>query len=116
MFEKIRWWLWEVEIGIHNLFYWLPVIWRDGQCDWTYLTTIMEHKFRRMSNFYGKQEPYVSSKKDAKDMLICAELLKRIAEDDIVNCESFAQHDMRMKGWEEMFGKIFNKKLRGWWT
>ena len=84
MIGRIRDWFWNIEIGIHNLIYWLPVIWRDGQCDWTYLTTIMEHKFRRMSEFHYFHGHHVGHKKDAREMLICAELLKRIAEDDTV--------------------------------
>ena len=74
----------------------------------------MEHKFRIMSRHFEKYGCHVNSDKSARELLICAELLKRIrgdSEEDI----PLKLHEMRMKGWLKMLGKMFERKLQTWW-
>lgn len=68
--------------GLGNLRRWLPLIWRDRDWDWEFLARVMEFKLRRMAhheNFFGH---HVGSKLDARNQLVCAELLKRLRDDD----------------------------------
>jgi hypothetical protein len=108
MFRKIYY-------GIENIVVWFPLIWNDRDWDWAYLTRLMEFKLRKMSKHFDKYGYHVGNDKDAREMLICAELLKRIEEDDCVSV-AWWRYETRMKEWEHMFGKMFSKKLRHWWN
>ena len=112
-----------VRYGIWNIIQWTPIIWRDRDWDWYYLSRIMEFKLRKMNKAFVKYGHHVGSERDARQMLICAELLKRLQDDD---AEDFSKqrddwrnyyklHEIRMKEWQEMFGKYMGKFLRNWW-
>lgn len=106
--------VYQLKRGIKNLVIWFPLIWKDDQYDWTYLSKIMEFKLRLMSKSFLKYGYHVNSKKDAMDMLICAELLKRLDKDDPEDL-GWKQHDARMDGWMKMLQKKIGK-LRNWWS
>ena len=102
--------------GIKNIIRWTPVIWGDYDFDYNFLVKIMEWKLHKMSNYFKDNGHLVGSKKAAKEMLICSELLKRINEDNLgENGITFKQHELRMKGWLEMLGNLMSQKLRFWW-
>ena len=104
--------------GVANSFRWIPVIWHDEDFDWEFLARIMEWKLRRMSRLFQKHGHGLLSDRDARNTLICAELLKRLIQDEIsepITRSSVYRHDIRMKEWQELLGKILGKHLTGWW-
>jgi hypothetical protein len=107
----------DVVIGIKNIFRWIPVIWFDRDFDWSYLASIMEYKLRRMSSNFNKYGHHVSSKKDAKRMIICAELLKRlISEEYFEKTTSFKQQEKLGDYYQEYLASLLGKHLRSWWN
>ena len=99
--------------GIRNIIKWIPIIWYDIDFDWDPLAKIMEFKLRNMAESFRYNNHTVNCQDNAKDMLICAELLKRLRED---NCDGvdIRTHDIRMREWDKMFGDRM-KQIRWWW-
>lgn len=97
-----------VHYGIENLIKWFPIIWNDRDWDWYYLAAMMEFKIRNMAGRFEKWGHYVGYEKDVKNMLECAELLKRLMKDD--------DNDWK-KGdeYQRQLGKLLGKHLRSWW-
>lgn len=81
--------------GIRNVIHYLPIIWRDRDWDHTYLLQLMEFKLRRMSKFFKEEDLLVHDERSSKETLICAELLKRLVEDDYCS-----------KEWDEHYAKF----------
>jgi len=102
-----------IKDGIKNIVRWTPIIWDDFDWDWEPLAKIMEYKLRRMSKMQ-QHGVSMNSDKYAKQTLICAELLKRLREDDMGGVSAH-QHMARTNEWQKMLGKILGKNLRCWW-
>ena len=100
--------------GIRNIVTWTPVIWGDRDYDWEFLAKIMEFKFRKMSEYYAEHGVTINRGKLAQELMTCAELIKRIREDDPINISSTV-HEARMNEWTRMLGDMIGKKLRSWW-
>ena len=109
--------LYSLKRGIINLIRWFPIVWRDEDWDWAFLAEIMEFKFRNMSRCFKHCGHSVDSERQARNTLICAELLKRLREDGFGESSSitYRLHESRMKGWQEMLGRYIGKYLRNWW-
>jgi len=119
--ENYRYYLYRIKrfpinlyCGIKNIIRWTPVIWNDEDWDWEYLANILEYKFRRMSKIFAKAEWSYSSKRDARDTLICAELIKRLKADDDTGVNIYI-HAARMISWNKMLGDIIGRRLQYWW-
>ncbi len=111
---NIRWIPGMIYWGIKNIIIWTPVIWEDRDYDWGFLAKIMEFKFRKMSEYHTKWGVTINKDKMAQELMTCAELLKRIREDDPKNISSTV-HEARMNEWTRMLGDTIGKKLRLWW-
>lgn len=94
--------VYDIVYGIENLFVYFPVIWKQRDFDWSFLAIVMEFKLRRMSKSCNN---HMSSEKDAKRMLIGAELLKRMVDDSNDN----------QKYYQDYLGKLIGKHFRSWW-
>lgn len=70
----------ELKTGIRNLWIWLPIIWKDRDWDHFYIYEILEFKLKNQSNYIGRMDRHTRAKKDARDMLTCAELINRVKE------------------------------------
>lgn len=108
---------WSVVYGVQNIIRWTPIIWFDDWIDFSCLAKIMEYKMRRDSKLFAEHGTLVNSDRTARELLICAELLKRLNEDsfdDLPRC-MWKIHGTRMKEWEEMLGRQIGKHLRTWW-
>jgi hypothetical protein len=109
-----------IKRGIVNVIRWIPIVWNDNDWDWYYLSRVMEYKLRKMSKSFKEEGMCVGSEKRAKEMLICAELLKRLMKDDIddlgeINRVNVIRHEVRMEEWQRMLGRYIGKYLRNWW-
>jgi hypothetical protein len=115
--------------GIANVIRWIPVIWHDEDYDWAYLARIMEYKLRRMSKD-TKNWHVVGAEKDGREMLVCAELLRRLQRGWMgywTNAEkrfgeSFEKAKYIGKLAEEqeredkaLLGRIIGRHLNHWW-
>lgn len=111
--------------GIGNVVRWTPVIWHDEDFDGEYLLHIMEWKLRKMSNYFSDYGCHVGSERDAREMLICAEAIRRIRSEDFNGNKIhqnyfshefyFKNYDARQKGFSDILFKIMNRRQAGWW-
>jgi hypothetical protein len=113
-YKNIYWFLYDIKEGIKNIIRWAPVIFQDRDFDWDFLARIMEYKIRRMYLHLKRFGHHAGHTRDERNMLICVELLKRLRADDHEKLP-FWRHEMRMKGWERLLGKIIGRQLRCWW-
>lgn len=122
-FANLRSMYYDLTNGLHNLRRWIPVIWYDCDFDWDYLAKIMETKLRWMVK--DTEDWHVLGvERNRRQMLICAELLKRLREDDyrrnakvhlgestlvIKAAELQQRNDMKY------LGLVLGKYLNHWW-
>jgi len=76
--SKIRDLFYDIKAGVKSVLYWLPVIWKDRWYDWDFLMMILEHKLLQMGNMTRKKGCQEHSPEKAAQMLVCAELCKKI--------------------------------------
>jgi hypothetical protein len=105
--------------GVGNLWRWLPIIWHDKDWDWEPLAEMMEFKLRRMARVIGNGST-ASGPRDAKDMLICAEILKRLRADEYHGDPPYERSRLLLEesqaaDEQRLLGKIIGTKMRGWW-
>lgn len=103
--------------GVKNIIRWTPIVWDDADFDWEYLARIMEYKMRRMVKHF-----IVGSERYAHQLTICAELLKRLRDDDYPSRDPrphdrlWADHWIYMERQDQrMLGEIIGKHLCSWW-
>lgn len=80
----------------------------------------MEFKLRTDSKKYNKWGNHVNSDKEAKRMLVCAELLKRMTDNNYKRSEigeqSLLKYDDYMRDQDlEYLLKIMKKHVFSWW-
>lgn len=100
--------------GVRNVIRWTPVIWHDVDLDWCPLARVMEYKMRRMAKHHMDRKVIADYEEVAKQLLICAELLKRLQEDEI-DLQRIKLHNGKMKYYQEYLGKMIGKHLMSWW-
>ena len=114
LWRNIGWMGYSLKRGLCNIIRWTPIIWGDEDFDWCFLARVMEWKLHTMSSFFQKYGHHIGSSRDARQMLICAELLRRLREDESDGLDGLV-HEKRMRGWQMMCGAIIGKHLRNWW-
>jgi len=67
--------------GVRNLWYWLPVIWKDRNWDHRFIFDILSHKLEAQGRYIGKYGLHVNNWKDERDMLICVRLIDKLKEE-----------------------------------
>jgi hypothetical protein len=68
--------------GVKNLWYWLPIIWRDRNWDGHYIFEILQHKLVAQANYIGRRDFHTRAQLDAKRMRLCVKLIKKVQEED----------------------------------
>jgi hypothetical protein len=110
--------------GIANVIRWAPVIWYDADFDWDYLANVMEYKLRRMANWFDEWGNHVNAEHDARQMRVCAELLKRLRDDDYwenakirfgATAQASKYAGRHAANDQAYLGKTIGKHLRCWW-
>ena len=83
-----RWWRFEApylfrnfKYGVKNLIRWFPIIWRDRDWDQFFIWCLLEKKLRHQSSYIGRHDRHMGSSRDARNMLICANLIKKINDE-----------------------------------
>jgi hypothetical protein len=64
------------KIGVKNLWYWLPVIWKDRSWDHSYIYEIIKHKLKKQAKFAQDKNRHTHSQQDARRMQICVKLIQ----------------------------------------
>ena len=113
-YYRFKWFVGDTIIGIRNVIRWIPVVWYDQDFDWSFLSRIMEYKLRRMSKCIGKGG-FEGSKKCGRQMLICAEILKRLDEDKMGKPHRVNIVENNKTYLQRYLGTIIGKYLRHWW-
>lgn len=108
--------------GIGNIIYYAPVIWRDRECDWDGMVAVWEKQFRKRAEYELKYGHHTTSFRDAHNLLVCANLCKRLLSDKYSepifgNEQQKALHALNyMPSQDErLLGQIIGKQLRCWW-
>jgi hypothetical protein len=70
-----------IKTGFKNLWYWLPVIWKDRNWDHRYIFEILKHKLEAQSKYIGKNGVHLTNWKDERDMMICVRLIDKVSEE-----------------------------------
>ncbi len=68
-------------IGIKNLIYWAPVIWKDRHWDDRYIFEVMMHKLKAQSEYIGSRDIHTRAKRDAEIMMTCVRLMNLVREE-----------------------------------
>lgn len=66
--------------GFRNIFYWLPVIWRDRNWDHSFIFKIFSHKLKAQAKYIGSKGIHLNNWQDERDMMICVRLIERVKE------------------------------------
>ena len=67
--------------GIENLWYWLPVIWKDRNWDHQFIFDILSHKLKAQSAYIGGRGIHVSAERDAEVMMTCVRLIEKVSSE-----------------------------------
>lgn len=67
--------------GVKNLWYWLPIIWRDRNWDDHYIFEILIHKLKAQSKYIGERDIHTRAKRDSEVMMTCVRLMKKVQEE-----------------------------------
>lgn len=116
--RNLLWLPYWLKRGIRNTLRWIPVIWNDEDFDWENLAHIMEWKTRTMARRFARHGVATDNKQVSRQLLICAELLKRIRADEIpepITHNNISRHNIRMREWRCMLGRELARHLTEWW-
>jgi len=89
IFYRIQlWWKFEgqyffrdFKIGIKNIIYWFPIIWKDRNWDHRYIFDIFAHKLKVQAEYIGKYGLHLNNWKDERDMMTCVRLIEKIKDE-----------------------------------
>ena len=93
-----RYTLRNIKTGFKNIFYWLPIIWKDRHWDSHYIFEIMMHKLKAQSKYIGSRDIHTRAKRDAEVMMTCVRLMK-LVQDETYSSEYSDYH--KTKHWFE---------------
>lgn len=109
--------------GVRNIIRWTPVIWGDFDWDWTAIAKVLEFKLRRHARVELTVGHHVGSQRDGRRMLICANLLRRLAEDEYYErCVAQYGHgrisaqlsNKQARADQELLGRLIGKHFTHW--
>ena len=103
-----------IKIGIKNIWYWLPIIWKDRHWDSHYIFEIMVHKLKAQSEYIGSRDIHTRAKRDYEVMMTCVRLMEKV-QNDFYSSEYSDYH--KTKHWfepadEEGYSTLESRILR----
>lgn len=113
----------DVKLGIRNLIIWLPIIWRDRDWDWQFLSEIMQFKLRNMSRFFRALGCTEDSEDRAEEMMEVWGHLRAL-EDDLPPAklnglpntqEDYVAWEKKLKDHQTKAFYIMGTRMRYWW-
>ena len=88
----------KVKIGMKNLIYWFPIIWKDRNWDDSFIFDIMKHKLSAQADYIGNRDRHTRAQLDAKRMRLCVKLMG-LVQDEFYSSEYSDYH--KTKHWFE---------------
>lgn len=88
----------EIWTGLKNLWYWLPVIWKDRHWDDHYIFEVMMHKLKAQAKYIGDRDWHTRAQRDSEIMMTCVRLMK-LVKDEYYSSEYSDYH--KTKYWFE---------------
>jgi len=79
--QEARYYLKDFTKGIKNLWYWIPVIWKDRNWDDSFIFTILSHKLKAQAKYIGSRGIHLSAERDAEIMMTCVRLIEKVREE-----------------------------------
>jgi hypothetical protein len=70
-----------VKMGVKNLIYWFPIIWKDRNWDSHYIFEIMKHKLAGQADYIGRRDLHTRAQEDASKMRLCVKLMGLVQEE-----------------------------------
>jgi hypothetical protein len=70
-----------IKYGVHNLRYWLPVIWKDRNWDHQFIYDMLHHKMNSMEKSF-RHGGFIGHEKEADRIKVCVNLLDRLKKDE----------------------------------
>jgi hypothetical protein len=70
-----------IKMGVKNLIYWFPIIWKDRNWDSHYIFDIMKHKLSGQADYIGRRDLHTRAQEDAKKMRLCVKLMGLVQEE-----------------------------------
>jgi len=67
--------------GVKNLWYWLPIIWKDRNWDHQFIFDILSHKLKAQSAYIGGRDIHQNAKRDAEIMMTCVRLIEKVSSE-----------------------------------
>ena len=103
-----------IKTGIKNIWYWLPIIWKDRHWDSHYIFEIMVHKLKAQSEYIGSRDIHTRAKRDSEVMMTCVRLMEKV-QNDFYSSEYSDYH--KTKHWfepadEEGYSTLESRILR----
>ena len=83
LFKNIKYYYRNIKLGFKNLWYWLPIIWKDRNWDNYFIFEVLKHKLKSQADYIGSRNYYTQAQLDSKRMKICIKLI------DIIQDESY---------------------------
>lgn len=108
--------------GILNLWYWLPIIWRDRNWDHFYIWEILEHKLKAQAKYIAKEDRHLNAQTDARNLRICAKLIERVKDGYYeVEYQDYAEEEFRFipcdkEGFKELKIDIISEHYDDYFT
>lgn len=97
----LLWWDFEgrylitnIKLGIKNIIYWLPIIWKDRDYDNSFIYTILQSKLKKQAKYIKDKNFHTCSQRDAEIMFACVNLIDRLKNEYYLN-ESFNYYDLK---------------------
>lgn len=119
---RVRQWFNPFLTGIKNIWYWLPVIWKDHDWDHGYMEYILLHKLKRMyARFLDPNQSYVNWNEEAaakqlQALKLCIIILERMKTSFHWNVDSHFTQCSNIEGRDyEILYKLMGKYSQGWW-
>jgi hypothetical protein len=84
LFKRIKLW-WEFEgtylfrnfkQGLKNIWYWLPIIWKDRNWDQNYIYEVLKHKLKAQAKYIGDTDRHTKAQLDSRRIKICVKLIQ----------------------------------------
>ena len=102
---------------------WTPVIWSDRDWDWCHLARVMQFKLHAAARL-EETRGHLTSKRDAKQMRVCAALLRRLMDDEYYENAARRHGEGRLavlaaveaqREDQRLLGTLIGKHLTSWW-
>lgn len=92
--SKIHWINYHFFRRIKTIIKWMPILWKDGDFDSSYLFIIMRHKIKFMRDYISKRNFYVGAERDCEIMDLAIRLIDKV-QNDWYQTEYFEYHESK---------------------